>query len=129
MKDGDVISAGGVNLTAVFTPGHTPGSTCYFTEGHLFSGDTLFPGGPGKSGSPEKFKQLVESITTKLFTLGDDVNVFPGHGETDGSIRESKAEYAVSLRASILTTCTAMCCGRKARGRARQGRELFPVRA
>ena len=95
LKDGDVISAGSVNLTAVFTPGHTPGSTCYFTEGHLFSGDTLFPGGPGKSGSPEKFKQLVESITTKLFTLGDDVNVFPGHGETDGSIRESKAEYAV----------------------------------
>ena len=47
LRDGDVISAGNVNLTALFTPGHTPGSTCYFTDGHLFSGDTLFPGGPG----------------------------------------------------------------------------------
>ena len=95
IKDGDVISAGSVSLTAIFTPGHTPGSTCYYTEGHLFSGDTLFPGGPGKSGDPEKFKQLIESITSKLFTLGDDINVFPGHGGNDGSLRESKAEYAV----------------------------------
>ena len=94
IKDGDVISAGSVSLTAIFTPGHTPGSTCYYTEGHLFSGDTLFPGGPGKSGDAEKFKQLVESITTRLLTLEDDANVFPGHGGTDGHIWESKAEYA-----------------------------------
>ena len=93
LNDGDVVSAGSVSLTAVFTPGHTPGSTCYHTEGHLFSGDTLFPGGPGKSGSPEKLKQLIESITTKLFTLGDDMNVFPGHGG-DGNLQSSKEEYA-----------------------------------
>lgn len=95
IEDGDVISAGSVSLTAVFTPGHTPGSTCFYTEGHLFSGDTLFPGGPGKSGSPGKFKQLLESITSKLFTLGDDINVFPGHGGTDGHLRESKEEYDI----------------------------------
>ena len=92
-NDGDVISAGNVNLTAVFTPGHTPGSTCYHTEGHLFSGDTLFPGGPGKSGSPEKLQQLIGSITSKLFALGDDTNVFPGHGD-DGHLAASKEEYA-----------------------------------
>ena len=93
LNDGDVVSAGSVSLTAVFTPGHTPGSTCFHTDGHLFSGDTLFPGGPGKSGSPEKLKQLIESITTKLFTLGDDMNVFPGHGD-DGNLQSSKEEYA-----------------------------------
>jgi glyoxylase-like metal-dependent hydrolase (beta-lactamase superfamily II) len=93
LNDGDVISAGNVNLTAVFTPGHTPGSTCYHTSGHLFSGDTLFPGGPGKSGSPEKLKQLIGSITSKLFPLGDDVNVYPGHGD-DGHLQSSKEEYA-----------------------------------
>ena len=93
LNNGDVVSAGSVSLTAVFTPGHTPGSTCYHTDGHLFSGDTLFPGGPGKSGSPEKLKQLIESITTKLFTLGDDMNVFPGHGG-DGNLQSSKEEYA-----------------------------------
>ena len=93
LNDGDVVSAGSVSLTAVFTPGHTPGSTCFHTDGHLFSGDTLFPGGPGKSGSPEKLKQLIESITTKLFTLGDDMNVFPGHGG-DGNLQSSKEEYA-----------------------------------
>lgn len=94
LNDGDEISAGSVTLKALFTPGHTPGSTCLHTGAHLFSGDTLFPGGPGKSGSPEAFKQLVESVTTKLFTLGDDINVYPGHGG-DGHLQASKREYAV----------------------------------
>lgn len=95
LTDGDEVSAGSVTLKAIFTPGHTPGSTCLHTGEHLFSGDTLFPGGPGKSGSPKLLRQLIESITTRLYTLGDGVYVYPGHGETDTSIRESKAEYAV----------------------------------
>ena len=94
LNDGDVISAGNVNLTAVFTPGHTPGSTCFFTDGHLFSGDTLFPGGPGKSGSPEKFHQLVESIKSKLFTLGENVHVYAGHGPDDTDLQTARDEYA-----------------------------------
>ena len=94
LNDGDVVSAGSVSLTAVFTPGHTPGSTCYYTGTHLFSGDTLFPGGPGKSSSPENFKQIIEGITAKLFTLGSDMNVYPGHGD-DGNLRSSKDEYAI----------------------------------
>lgn len=95
LTDGDEVSAGSVTLKAIFTPGHTPGSTCLHTGEHLFSGDTLFPGGPGKSGSPRLLRQLIESITTRLYTLGDGVYVYPGHGEKDTSIRESKAEYAV----------------------------------
>lgn len=95
LNDGDEISAGSITLKAIFTPGHTPGSTCFHIGTHLFSGDTLFPGGPGKSGSPEKLNQLIESITTKLFTLGDDINVYPGHGANDTSLKTSKEEYAV----------------------------------
>ncbi len=94
LRDGDEVSAGSVTLKALFTPGHTPGSTCLHIGEHLFSGDTLFPGGPGKSGSPEKLQQLIESITTKLFPLGDDINLYPGHGG-DGHMTASKEEYAV----------------------------------
>ena len=94
LRDGDEITAGTVTLRAIATPGHTPGSTCYTVGNALFSGDTLFPGGPGKSGSPELFRQLVGSITTKLFTLGDDLAVYPGHGD-DGDLKSSKEEYAV----------------------------------
>ena len=94
LNDGDEITAGTVTLRALSTPGHTPGSTCYTVGNALFSGDTLFPGGPGKTGSPELFRQVVESITTKLFTLGDDLAVYPGHGG-DGDMRSSKEEYAV----------------------------------
>ena len=94
IKDGDVISAGKVNLIAKLTPGHTAGSTCFYTPGHLFAGDTLFPGGPGKTWSPEAFQQIVESITTKLFILCDDDNVFPGHGGDETDVKTAKAEYA-----------------------------------
>ena len=94
IKDGDVISAGKVNLIAKLTPGHTAGSTCFYTPGHLFAGDTLFPGGPGKTWSPEAFQQIVESITTKLFILCDDDNVFPGHGDDETDVKTAKADYA-----------------------------------
>jgi glyoxylase-like metal-dependent hydrolase (beta-lactamase superfamily II) len=61
---------------------------------HLFSGDTLFPGGPGKTQTPEALKQVITSITERLFVLPDDTNVYPGHG-SDTTIGASKAEYAV----------------------------------
>ena len=94
LKDGDEIKAGTVSLKAMSTPGHTPGSTCLIVNRSLFTGDTLFPGGPGKTGSPENLQQIIESITSKLLVLGDDVTLYPGHGD-DGNLKSAKEEYQV----------------------------------
>ena len=94
LRDGDRITAGTVTLKAISTPGHTSGSTCLLVGRHLFSGDTLFPGGPGKTRTPENLKEIIRSITSKLFVLGDNLTVYPGHGD-DGDLRTSKEEYAV----------------------------------
>ena len=94
LKDDDEIKAGTVSLKAMSTPGHTPGSTCLIVNRSLFTGDTLFPGGPGKTGSPENLQQIIESITSKLLVLGDDVTLYPGHGD-DGNLKSAKEEYQV----------------------------------
>ena len=62
------------------------------TGKHLFSGDTLFPGGPGKTRSPELLKQVIDSITRKLLVLPDDTAVYPGHG-LDTTIGEARRQY------------------------------------
>lgn len=94
VQDGMVIKFGNQEIHALATPGHTDGSTCYLIGNHLFSGDTLFPGGPGKSRSPEAFQQEVDSIRRKLLTLPDDTCVYPGHGD-DTTIGKSREEYQV----------------------------------
>jgi glyoxylase-like metal-dependent hydrolase (beta-lactamase superfamily II) len=68
-------------LQAIHTPGHTPGSTCFVYGKHLFTGDTLFPGGPGNTQrDPVRFERIITSIRERLFTLPDDTIVYPGHG-------------------------------------------------
>ena len=62
---------------------------------HLFSGDTLFPGGPGKSRSPELLQQILTSISSQLLTLPDDVAVYAGHGAVDTTIGEARERYQV----------------------------------
>lgn len=94
LQDGAVLQFGNQSITALSTPGHTGGSTCYLLGKHLFSGDTLFPGGPGKSRSPEAFRQEVDSITRKLLVLPDDTAVYPGHGD-DTTIGKAREEYQV----------------------------------
>ena len=93
VKDGDEFQIGELCIKAIETPGHTMGSTCYLVDSLLISGDTLFPGGPGKSRSPEAFVQLLNSITTKLLTLSDDTAVYPGHGD-DTTIGEARRRHA-----------------------------------
>ena len=93
LEDGDEVKAGTIRLKALSTPGHTLGSTCLLVGNKLFTGDTLFPGGPGKTRTSENLQQIIGSITGKLLTLGDDVSVYPGHGD-DGDLKTSKEEYA-----------------------------------
>ena len=83
IPDDDVLTLGDLRLRAVHTPGHTPGSTCFLLEGHpvLFSGDTLFPGGPGNTKFENaSFDEIITSIDRRLFTLDPDILVLPGHG-------------------------------------------------
>ncbi len=93
LKDGNALKIGKLNIKVLHTPGHTPGSLCFLTGRHLISGDTIFPGGPGKTGSPSDFKQIVKSIQSKLFALPDDTQVYPGHGEPTVLGKEKK-EFA-----------------------------------
>jgi glyoxylase-like metal-dependent hydrolase (beta-lactamase superfamily II) len=84
LEDGSAIKVGRLRLHTILTPGHTPGSMCFRLEGSpvLFSGDTLFPGGPGATGFPGgDFPTIIRSIEDRLFaTLPADTRVLPGHG-------------------------------------------------
>ncbi|MGE0795239.1 MAG: MBL fold metallo-hydrolase [Acidimicrobiia bacterium] len=83
LEDDTVIEVGRLRLSTLHTPGHTPGSMCFLLEGSpiLFSGDTLFPGGPGNTfGSDAAFDQIIEQIDRRLFVLPKDTVVLPGHG-------------------------------------------------
>ncbi len=94
LSGGEAIAIGSFTLEAIHTPGHTPGSTCFRTGKHLFTGDTLFPKGPGRTSSPENFHQIVKSINERLFILPNDIVVYPGHGE-DSVLGREKGEYSV----------------------------------
>ena len=94
LNDGDEILIGAIKLRVLHTPGHTPGGLCFLTDKYLIAGDTLFPGGPGKTQSPDDFRQIVESITQKLFELPEDTQVYPGHGKAT-TIKEAKQQYEV----------------------------------
>src|SRR5207247_2093237 len=72
IPDDELVAVGDLRLRTIHNPGHTPGSTSFLLEGHpiLFSGDTLFPGGPGTTATPQgDFAQIIESIDRRLFTL------------------------------------------------------------
>jgi hydroxyacylglutathione hydrolase len=92
LKHNDTITFGRISLTVLHTPGHTPGSLCFHYGKYLISGDTIFPGGPGKTWSPAAFLQIGHSLENILFTLPDDVKVFPGHGGP-AVIGEEKEKY------------------------------------
>jgi len=85
LVDGADIAVAGHVLTALHSPGHSPGSTCLYAPSlnAVFSGDTLFAGGPGATGrSYSDFDTIIESIRTRLLTLPADTVVHPGHGDT-----------------------------------------------
>ena len=86
--DGEIpatITTGGIELRALTTPGHSPGSTCLYAPelGTVFSGDTLFQGGPGATGrSYSSFDAIIDSIRSTLLTLPGETTVRTGHGDS-----------------------------------------------
>jgi glyoxylase-like metal-dependent hydrolase (beta-lactamase superfamily II) len=99
LEDDSVFEVGRLRLKTILTPGHTPGSMCFLIEGTpvLFSGDTLFPGGPGATGFPGgDFPTIIQSVEERLFApLAPDVLVLPGHGDdtTIGTERPHLQEW------------------------------------
>lgn len=98
IADGDRFEVAGTVLTAVHTPGHSPGSTCFYAPdlGTVFTGDTLFHGGPGATGrSYSDYATIVASIRDRLLTLPGNTVVRTGHGEstTIGSEKPSLPEW------------------------------------
>jgi glyoxylase-like metal-dependent hydrolase (beta-lactamase superfamily II) len=98
LDDAEVVEVGRLRLHAIHTPGHTEGSICFLVDGSplLFSGDTLFPGGPGNTKlDGGDFATIVGSIDRRLFTLPVDTIVLPGHGDdtTIGTERPHLQEW------------------------------------
>jgi len=94
LNDGDTIPFGNIKLEVLHTPGHTLGSLCFRVGRYLISGDTIFSGGPGKTRSPDNFRQIIKSITDKILVLPDDTQIYPGHGEAT-ILNKEKDEFAV----------------------------------
>jgi glyoxylase-like metal-dependent hydrolase (beta-lactamase superfamily II) len=94
LEDGEKVSYGNTSLKVLHTPGHTPGSLCFLVGTHLIVGDTIFPGGPGKTKSPADLKLIIGSITSKIFVLPDDTAIYPGHGDST-ILRKEKKEFSI----------------------------------
>jgi glyoxylase-like metal-dependent hydrolase (beta-lactamase superfamily II) len=86
LRHGDIVTVGGISLDVIALRGHTPGSVALaYTEPagctHVFTGDSLFPGGVGRTAGPAPFDQLYDDVVSRLFDrYGDDTWVYPGHG-------------------------------------------------
>jgi glyoxylase-like metal-dependent hydrolase (beta-lactamase superfamily II) len=101
LSDGDRLPVGDLEVEVIHLPGHTEGSLLYLVEGaerpHLFSGDTLFPGGPGNTfGSAENHRRIMDGLEARIFgRLPDDTWVYPGHGDdtTLGAERPNLSEW------------------------------------
>jgi glyoxylase-like metal-dependent hydrolase (beta-lactamase superfamily II) len=86
LEDGDTVRLGDCALTVIHLVGHTPGSIALLYQGpdrpHVFTGDSLFPGGVGRTTSPEDFATLIDDVERKVFDrLPDETWVYPGHGK------------------------------------------------
>jgi glyoxylase-like metal-dependent hydrolase (beta-lactamase superfamily II) len=101
LAHGDEVTVGDLSLSIIGLRGHTPGSVAVLYRdpagvAHLFTGDSLFPGGVGKTGSPADFTSLIDDVSTRVFDeLPDDTWFYPGHGNdsTLGTERPHLAEW------------------------------------
>ncbi len=101
--DGETVTAAGITLRMISTPGHTEGSCCYYIEETggdpiLLSGDTLFENSVGRTDLPTgDMHDIVESIRTKLYKLPDNTQVYTGHGGSTTIEHEKKYNYFVTV--------------------------------
>ena len=103
LAGGDTLTVGALTFDVIHLRGHTPGSVALALAGpatddrvHLFTGDCLFPGGPGRTNRPQEFESLISGLETKVFDrYGDDTVVYPGHGDdtTLGAERPHLGEW------------------------------------
>lgn len=83
LEDNEEIDFDGYKIKAISTPGHTPGGMCYLLGNNLFTGDTLFKMSVGRTDFPgSNHKELIKNIKNKLFTLDENIVIFPGHLES-----------------------------------------------
>jgi hydroxyacylglutathione hydrolase len=91
IEEGDIITIGDISLKVLHTPGHSPGGISLVTDKIVFVGDTLFAGSIGRTDFPGgDYEGLIHHVRNKIFTLGDDVIVYPGHGLKTTVGRERK---------------------------------------
>jgi len=81
VSDGDVLDYAGFSVEVLHTPGHTPGSVCFVTDGFVFSGDLVFAGTIGRSDFPHSNPEHMEQSLLRFLKLPDQLNVYPGHME------------------------------------------------
>ena len=97
LKDGDTVEIGSVSLKVIHTPGHTEGCICLYTPGHVFTGDTLFTEGMGRTDLPGgSYKKIMHSIMNKILTLPDNTVIWPGHNYgrfPKSTVAEQKGYY------------------------------------
>jgi hydroxyacylglutathione hydrolase len=104
LADGLEFPLGTGNLSVVHTPGHTPGSVCLRFGARAIVGDTLFPGGPGHSETPEALGQILACLQDILFAWPDEVYFMPGHGagSTIGAVRPAYEAFLARPRPADL---------------------------
>ncbi len=89
LSEGQQIPLGTFTISVIHTPGHSPGGVCFSAPGVVFTGDTLFAGSVGRTDFPGgSHQQLVQGVVQKIFPLGDEIRVYPGHGPNSTIGRE-----------------------------------------
>ena len=92
LKEGDIVTFGDISLKVLHTPGHSPGGISLFSDKIVFVGDTLFAGSIGRTDLPGgDYESLIRNVREKIFPLGDDVVIYPGHGPKTTVGRERRS--------------------------------------
>ena len=94
LEHGDILHVGKAEIKVLHTPGHTTGSACFLIGRYLLAGDTIFPGGPGRTSTPESFQQIVDSIQREILALPEQTILLPGHGNSC-TVKQAREEFAV----------------------------------